>query len=246
VNRFCASLILVLAVVCGGGSLLLFSVFLVWRAPGFLRLGWSEPAVLGWDAGLSLLFFVQHSGMIRRPFRVRLESVVPSPYGPALYSIASGLALGAVVLLWQATPATLVALAGPWRLVPRAAAILAIGGFVWGVRALRVFDPFGRLALQAHLRGRPLPQLPLAARGPYQWVRHPLYSCMLVFFWSVPDISTDRLVFAVLWTAWVVVGATWEERDLVADFGESYRRYQQRVPMLLPWRGPAGRRLPAA
>jgi protein-S-isoprenylcysteine O-methyltransferase Ste14 len=28
-----------------------------------------------------------------------------------------------------------------------------------------------------------------------------------------------------------------EERALVADFGDEYRRYQRRAPMFVPWRG---------
>jgi protein-S-isoprenylcysteine O-methyltransferase Ste14 len=36
----------------------------------------------------------------------------------------------------------------------------------------------------------------------------------------------------------VVVGTVWEERDLVAEFGDTYRDYQRRVPMLIPWRIP--------
>jgi protein-S-isoprenylcysteine O-methyltransferase Ste14 len=67
---------------------------------------------------------------------------------------------------------------------------------------------------------------------------------MLVLIWSVPAISLDRLVFNVLWTAWIVIGTTFEERDLVTEFGDRYCHYQQTVPMLLPWRGPIGRRPP--
>ncbi len=238
-NRLWAYVVLVLVVVSGWASLLLFGVFLVWRAPVAVDLSLSESAALGWDAGLSLLFFVQHSGMIRRAFRARLEAVVSSSYAPAVYSIASGLVLGAVVLFWQATPVAVVALPGPWRLLPRAAACLAVLGFAWGIRALGEFDPFGQRELVAHLRGRPLVRISLAVRGPYRWVRHPLYSCMLVFIWANPDVTLDRLVFNVLWTLWIVLGSRWEERDLVAQFGDSYVRYQRTVPMLIPWRSPA-------
>jgi protein-S-isoprenylcysteine O-methyltransferase Ste14 len=124
--------------------------------------------------------------------------------------------------------------------------VLAITGFVWGVRALKVFDPFGQRVLQAHLLGRALPTLPLVVRGPYLWVRHPLYSCMLVLIWSVPALSLDRLIFNVLWTSWIVIATTLEERDLVTEFGDRYRHYQQTVPMLLPWRGSIGRRGPGS
>jgi protein-S-isoprenylcysteine O-methyltransferase Ste14 len=57
---------------------------------------------------------------------------------------------------------------------------------------------------------------------------------MLLLIWSTPRLSTDQLLFNVLWTAWIVVGTKLEERDLLVDFGQTYRRYQLCVPMLLP------------
>lgn len=41
-------------------------------------------------------------------------------------------------------------------------------------------------------------------------------------------------LFNVLWTAWIIVGTRLEERDLVADFGPTYREFQASVPMLIP------------
>jgi len=46
--------------------------------------------------------------------------------------------------------------------------------------------------------------------------------------------SAGRLLFAVLNTGYIVIGVRLEEQDLVANFGASYERYRQRVPMLLP------------
>jgi hypothetical protein len=37
-------------------------------------------------------------------------------------------------------------------------------------------------------------------------------------------------------TAYIVVGILLEERDLVDLFGDDYRRYRDRVSMLVPWR----------
>lgn len=52
-------------------------------------------------------------------------------------------------------------------------------------------------------------------------------------------MNLGRLEFAALWTAWILVGTLLEERDLVAEFDETYRQYCKQVPMLVPWRGPA-------
>jgi hypothetical protein len=53
------------------------------------------------DAGLSMLFFVQHSWMVRRSSKQRLARIMPKHFLDAVYAIASGIALLAVVLLWQ-------------------------------------------------------------------------------------------------------------------------------------------------
>jgi len=84
--------------------------------------------------------------------------------------------------------------------------------------------------------------MPFTLRGPYRWVRHPLYLFSLVFFWSFPDLTADRLLFNVLWTAWVFLGTVLEERDLVELFGQTYREYQRDVPMILPLRIGSSRR----
>ena len=49
------------------------------------------------------------------------------------------------------------------------------------------------------------------------------------------DTTLDRLLANTLWTAWTWIATRWEERDLESDFGDAYRQYQERVPMLIPW-----------
>jgi protein-S-isoprenylcysteine O-methyltransferase Ste14 len=54
--------------------------------------------------------------------------------------------------------------------------------------------------------------------------------------WSYPDMTLDRLLFNLLFTIWIVMGTLLEERGLVAAYGEAYRSYRRKVPMLIPWR----------
>jgi protein-S-isoprenylcysteine O-methyltransferase Ste14 len=232
-----AHLTLVLSAVLGGVSLLAFGLVLALGPFELFPLGLSVPAALAWDSGLCLVFFVQHSGMIRRSFRERLARVLPGPYHGAVYSIAAGIALLLLVGLWQRTPVLLAAEGLPrWGL--RGVFVLAGFAFLWGVRSLGSFDTFGLEPIRAHLRGTRPRTLPLAIRGPYLWVRHPLYSLFLVFLWTSPDLTADRLLFNVLFTGWIVLGTVLEERDLVGELGDSYRAYQNRVPMLVPWKRP--------
>ncbi|HVO10868.1 MAG TPA: isoprenylcysteine carboxylmethyltransferase family protein [Vicinamibacteria bacterium] len=234
-----------LAVVLGGGSMAYFA----WAGrPRLLDLGLSPPAALAWNALLSGVFFAQHSVMVRRPVRARLATVIPARYDGAFYAVTSGLALLLVAgVLQPAGPPLFVLHALPRALVI-AAALLAVATFAWAIVVLRTFDPFGLRPIRRHLRdGDASPSRSsddaraFVIRGPYRWVRHPLYSAIIVLLWADPSMAPARLELALLWTAWIAVGARLEEHDLVANLGDAYRRYRERVPMLIPWRRSAER-----
>jgi protein-S-isoprenylcysteine O-methyltransferase Ste14 len=119
--------------------------------------------------------------------------------------------------------------------------IAALIGFWWGIRSLPSFDALGLKPIQARISGKPLTTGPLMMRGAYRWIRHPLYFFALVMIWSFPDLTADRIVFNVSWTVWIVVGTYLEERDLAREFGDAYRDYQRRVPMLVPLGAPVSK-----
>jgi protein-S-isoprenylcysteine O-methyltransferase Ste14 len=226
----------ILSIVIGGGSLAVFGVFLWAGSFELVSLGFSRLAILGWDAGLSLAFFVQHSGMIRRGFVRRFPLTIPAHLEGAVYSIVSGSTLLLVVGLWQSSSYEIATIVTPWRWLGRVAFGCALILFVVGTRALHGFDGFGQRPIRDRLRGRRRKAAPLTIGGPYRWVRHPLYTGVLVMIWSCPEVTADRLLFNLLWTSWIVVGTILEERDLVGDFGDEYSRYRASVPMLIPWK----------
>jgi len=220
----------------GAGSLLLFLVFLYTGPLGLVELELDTGAALALNALLSFGFFVQHSVMTRSAFRHRLSPMVRTEFHGAVYSMMSGIALLVVLILWQGPIETLFAAPEPLRWFLRGLFVVSLLGFAWGALALGPFDGLGLRAIQRHIRGEESREPRFAVRGPYRWVRHPLYFFALVLFWTYPVLTEDRLLFNVLWTVWVFAGTVLEERDLVVTFGDPYREYQRRVPMLLPSR----------
>ena len=74
----------------------------------------------------------------------------------------------------------------------------------------------------------------MVTSGFYRWVRHPLYTAGLVFIWLTPVMTSSLLALNIGLTAYLIVGAYYEERKLVREFGEAYIRYRQKTPMLIP------------
>ena len=240
-SKFASYVMLILTYLVGAVSLLVWMVFLFHGSLNLVNLGLGEIAGLGLNAFLSLSFFIQHSMMIRRSFRRWLAKFIRAEYHGALFTIASGVVLLILVVFWQKSAYVLATPQGIIRWLIRAVFILAILGFYWGFRALGSFDAFGLSPILNNLRGKDPPPMPFIVRGPYRWVRHPLYFFCLLMIWSCPNLSLDRLLYNVLWTTWIVVGSVLEERDLVASFGEEYSNYKRNVPMLIPWRAPQAR-----
>jgi methanethiol S-methyltransferase len=217
-------------------------------------------AIVAFDTLLSFLFFVQHSGMIRLSFKqyLLLHWKIPNYMHGAIFSFFSGVSLLVVMTLWQRSNHELVLFRGWIRVLMRVVFAIGTVGFYWVIQTLKNFDVLGVDPLLLHIRQQlqgkgkkeeepivtkeaskvegctPKAACPLAIRGPYGLVRHPLYLFSIVMIWSFPDLTVDRLLFNILWTCWIAVGTHLEEKDLIAVFGDSYRKYQEQTPMLLP------------
>lgn len=234
IHNIVAIVVLLITAIIGIMSIMYFLFFLYTGSLNWVILDLSEASVLVFNTLLCFAFFFQHSGMVRKPFRRRLSGLIPSHFQGATYTVASGLVLLIFVVFWQGSDKILFESQGLISGIMRTVFFLSILGMCWGMWAIRSIDMFGLDPILKHLRDKPTSSSPLKIRGPYRWVRHPLYLFMIVLFWSIPILTTDRVLFNVLWTIWVVVGTILEERDLVDDFGDAYRDYQTNVPMLVP------------
>ncbi len=236
-ERLLAKSILFLAPLMGLASLLLLVIFLFNGSFRLIHLELSEWSLLAWGGFLAILFCLQHSVMIRQGLRARLATIIPSYYNDAVFTIVSSIVLTLMIVLWQTSPIVLYELHGVWRWILRIVFFLAIAGVFWGAHSLDFFDPFGGVPIRDYWHSRPQTPSKFVVRGPYRWVRHPQYFCVFLMLWACPAPTLDRFILNLIWTAWVIIGAVFEEKDLVAAIGDDYQHYQRRVPMLIPWRG---------
>jgi methanethiol S-methyltransferase len=64
--------------------------------------------------------------------------------------------------------------------------------------------------------------------------RHPMYLALIIFLWCQTFSMAEIVVNSIL-TIYVIIGTVLEEKKLVLEFGDAYRKYQQEVPMLIPF-----------
>lgn len=224
--------------ILGPISGIMFGMFIIVGSYTLIDLGLSATDALLFDVFLSIIYFLQHSVVIRKGFRKWLGKFMPGPYHNAFYGITSIIALILVLVFWQKTPAVIARAEGIIFWLICILFCFCLAGLLWGIGSLRSFDALGIKPLMLHISNKQERPQQIVAKGPYRWVRHPLYFFLIILIWSYPVLTLDRLLFNVIWSIWVVIGTYLEDRDLHREFGSQYRKYSSKVPMLIPYRFP--------
>ena len=176
--------------------------------------------------------------MARRGFKRWWTRVVPPAVERSTYVLATCVVLALMFRFWVPIEAPVDVAGRKQRWVALLWSLFGLGWLLVLVSTFLInhFELFGLQQVFARLTQRVMPEAKFKTPLLYRYVRHPLYVGLLLSFWSVPVMTAGRLQFALGFSAYILIGIAFEERDLLAQFGEHYLRYRAEVGMLLPRR----------
>jgi methanethiol S-methyltransferase len=186
---------------------------------------------------LMALFAVQHSVMARPRFKAWWTQFVPKAVERSTYVLLASLSLLLLFWQWRPIPAIVWQVADP----DLAATVITFAMLGWvlvftSTFVINHFELFGLQQVTHHLVETETPSPTFREPLFYKFVRHPIYLGFIIAFWAAPVMTMGHLLFAGVTTAYILLGISLEEHDLVALFGDDYLHYKQRVSMLIPWR----------
>jgi len=208
------------------------------RVPKTLDWGPSPtPVELGAvvNIALLLLFGAQHSIMARQSFKRGWTKIVPKSIERPTYVLITSAILIAIFYYWTPLQAHVWKTSDPlWAGVLTAFFYAGFGLVLLSTFLINHFELFGLAQVWRFFNRKGAPPATFHTPLLYKSVRHPLYLGFLIAFWATPAMSAGHLLFAAIWSAYIFVAIGYEERDLIELFGEKYRNYMARVPMIIP------------
>jgi len=186
---------------------------------------------------LLALFAIPHSVMARPAFKQWFTRYIPVAIERSTYVLVSSLLLFLLYWLWQ--PITGVI----WNIESAVGSMILMGIFWvgWLIVLLSTFmtnhfDLFGLRQVYINFKGQEYSHLEFRMIGLYKLCRHPLMLGFIVAFWATPTMTTGHLLFSVATTAYIFIALQFEERDLLTFFGDTYKSYKEKVPMVFPYK----------
>ncbi|MCA9774472.1 MAG: DUF1295 domain-containing protein [Myxococcales bacterium] len=210
-------------------------ILVVWLFFWVTRTGRAQAPAAPWcNLGLFALFAGIHSAMSTPRYKRWFTARWPAAFERAVFTIVAGVTLLALMALWRPMPRALWEIEGPAGWALDALYWIAFAG---AASVSTVFDQAafaGTRQLSAHYKGKALPAPEFHVRGWFRWSRNPMYFFMIVLMWSASTMTTGRLLFAAVSTAYFIIGARFEERRHLRELGETYAKYQRGVSMFVP------------
>lgn len=190
------------------------------------------------DIGLIAIFGIPHSVMARTGFKKFSRKIIPLPIERSFYVFIVSITLIALSCLWQPIPIhfelwDIQSNFGKYSIYT----IFTIGFALVVVSTFLIdhFELFGLRQAWNYFLKTQSTTAGFATPSFYKFVRHPMMLGMILILWSTPLMNIGHLILSLGMTLYIIIGTSFEERDLILTFGENYLRYKREVPMLWPF-----------
>ncbi len=190
-------------------------------------------------ASLWIAYCLLHSFLISTSFTNQLTSILKNYYAFFRIFFVS-LSVALLIPLYRYTDQfdtnIIITYSTPWGIVRYILLLGSLSMFFWaffidydslsffGIRQILNFGKEKKID----------PSYDLKRSGLLGVVRHPMYFALIIALWC--DISTvTGIMVNIILTCYVIMGTILEEKKLALEFGDAYVKYQQEVPMLIPF-----------
>jgi len=180
-----------------------------------------------------LIYFFLHSLFASTWMKDKVESVWPDGlrYYRIVYNLLSSAGLLYILFHLATTPSEFVFAKHEYL------QFTGLALSTWGLIILK--QSFRHYSIREFLGLRQYheqSQLSLAISGILNYVRHPLYSGTILIVGGLFLFNPKVLMLAtfVCVVVYILIGIQLEERKLEKEFGDQYREYKKKVPMLIP------------
>ena len=188
-----------------------------------------------------ILFGFSHSFLASLKVKNYIKNNFPRliPFYRLIYNIISFIILFLFFIYLPQPDTTIYDLIKPYDFIILAFQFLSLVGLIWTFRyfSYKEFLGISQIArwYQKSYNLNDLDEkMTLKIKGPYKYMRHPVYFFSILFLVFRPYMDLTYLILLIGAVVYFYVGSFYEENKLIKIFGEDYKNYQKAVPRILP------------
>lgn len=186
-------------------------------------------------------FGISHTFLASLKVKNYLKNNYPKvlPFYRLFYNLSSLLILYFFFLYLPQPDIIVYDLINPYDFIILGLQLLSLLGLILAFRFFSFKEFIGISQIKRWYQGHYNPddldeKMSLKIKGPYRYMRHPVYFFSIMFLVLRPLMDITYLTVVICFVIYFYIGSYYEEKKLVKIFGDDYINYQKNVPRIFP------------